>query len=163
MFEFFSTWKPGEVIGLVSVVGGVSVAITAIVMGHWSRMRRQDAELALKRDLLARGMSVEEVERAMKASANTTPGWGVLSDVEMEVEFAKYLALNEVSPSRIEEAVGWFRPLARERKAAVAEAITDLVDSGCEEEQLVAAMRALCRPETLSDKELVERLDLHHH
>ena len=69
MWEFLSTWPPGMVIGLVSVVGG---CLTAIVWGiaiFWSWTRRAEIAANLKRDLLQRGLSVEEVERVLDVLA----------------------------------------------------------------------------------------------
>jgi hypothetical protein len=52
----------------VIIVAGIVVAIVVpivvpICVGQWARVRRVEAEARLKQDMLARGLSVEEIER----------------------------------------------------------------------------------------------------
>jgi hypothetical protein len=63
MSEFLSHFKPGEIIGLVAVMGGLLVPLTAILGGFWHRGRL----VALKRDMVNRGMTAEEIQAVMDA------------------------------------------------------------------------------------------------
>ena len=63
MSELFSNFKPGETIALVSVVGGLLIPIFAIIGSAWNRSRLT----ALKRDMIERGMSAEEIHAVLSA------------------------------------------------------------------------------------------------
>jgi hypothetical protein len=73
----------GELIGLFSVVGGLTVLAIAVLAGCWAgarkaeyRARQVEIESALKQDMLNRGMSAEDIERVLN-SGHTKParGW----------------------------------------------------------------------------------------
>lgn len=68
MLEFLSRWDAGEMIGLVAVVSGALIAITAILSGQWRRVRQTEIEASLKHDMLTRGLSAEDIERVLGAS-----------------------------------------------------------------------------------------------
>lgn len=53
---------------IVFVVGGI-IGVVAIVAGYWSKVRRIEVEAGLKQDMIERGMSAEEIERVIRASA----------------------------------------------------------------------------------------------
>jgi hypothetical protein len=69
MYELLSKMEPGHVIGLVSVVGGLACGIVAIVMGVGLEIRRVELAAALKRDMLERGMTAEEIRIVMEAGS----------------------------------------------------------------------------------------------
>jgi hypothetical protein len=70
MLEFLSRWDAGELIGLIAVVSGALIAITAILSGQWRRVRQTEIEASLKHDMLARGLSAEDIERILKAKSS---------------------------------------------------------------------------------------------
>jgi hypothetical protein len=70
MYELLSKIEPGHLIGLVSVVGGFACGIVAIVMGVGLGVRRAELAAALKKDMLERGMSAEEIRIVMEAGSN---------------------------------------------------------------------------------------------
>ena len=61
MTELLSKFKPGEIIGLVAVAGGLLIPIlcgvTAIITDYFYKIR----QLTLKQDMLNRGMSADEI------------------------------------------------------------------------------------------------------
>jgi hypothetical protein len=67
MSEFLSKFDAGELIGLVAVGGGLLCGIlcgtTAIIMDHWYKLR----QLALKQDMVSRGLSVEDIQAVLDA------------------------------------------------------------------------------------------------
>ena len=63
MFELLQRLDGGEMLGLVAILGGVLIALFGIVMGTWYSMHWASHQNALKREMLARGMSVDEIER----------------------------------------------------------------------------------------------------
>ena len=73
--SWMSTQNAGQLIGLVSVVGGLFVGFVAILAGTWAKVRRSEHaarraewEAALKPDMINRGMSADEIERVLAAS-----------------------------------------------------------------------------------------------
>ena len=70
MSEFLSKFDGGELIGLVAVAGGLLVGLicgaSAIIMGRLHSMR----QLALKQDMIQRGMSADEICAIMDAGSH---------------------------------------------------------------------------------------------
>ena len=71
MYELLSRVDPGFVIGLVSVIGGFACAIVAIVMGKRLELRRSELAADLKKDMLERGMTAEEIQIVMEAGTKS--------------------------------------------------------------------------------------------
>jgi hypothetical protein len=67
MGDLLSKFNPGELIGLVAVAGGLLIPIlcgvTAIITDYFYKVRK----LALKQDMLNRGMSAEEIAIVLDA------------------------------------------------------------------------------------------------
>jgi hypothetical protein len=63
MTEILSRFEPGELIGLVAVVGGLLCGATAIVAVYWYKMR----QLALKQAMFDAGMSAEDIQIVLDA------------------------------------------------------------------------------------------------
>ena len=68
MYELFSKMDPGAFIGLVSLVGGLVCGIVAIVMNVGLEIRRVE----LKKDMLERGMTAEEIRIVMEAGSKNS-------------------------------------------------------------------------------------------
>jgi len=73
MSELLSRFGPGEFIGLVAVAGGLLIPIlcgvTAIITDYFFKIR----QLALKQDMLNRGMSAEEIRVVLEAGSKRSP------------------------------------------------------------------------------------------
>lgn len=54
--------------------GGMVVGLVGIIAYHWRRLRQTEIETEMKREMLNRGMSAEDVERVIKASASPADG-----------------------------------------------------------------------------------------
>jgi hypothetical protein len=67
MLDLFAK-DPALLIPIVLFVGGALVGITAILAHQWRAVRRTEMEMVLKQDMLKRGLSVEEIERVLRAS-----------------------------------------------------------------------------------------------
>ena len=78
MHELLLKMDPGLLIGLVSVAGGLVCGIVAIVMGIGLEIRRVELAAALKKDMLERGMTAEEIRIVMEAGSKIPmrPGKG---------------------------------------------------------------------------------------
>ena len=67
MYEWLRSLGP-EIVPVIALVGGMLVAVVGILAGVWHKNRRIELEIALKQDMLNRGMSAEDIERVIKAS-----------------------------------------------------------------------------------------------
>ena len=78
MHELLLKIEPGHLIGLVAVAGGLVCGIVAIVMGIGLEIRRVELAAALKKDMLERGMTAEEIRIVMEAGSKIPkrPGKG---------------------------------------------------------------------------------------
>ena len=69
MSEFLSKFDAPHLIGLVAVAGGLLIPIlcgvTAIIFDGWIKLR----QLALKQDMLNRGLSAEEIRLVLDAGS----------------------------------------------------------------------------------------------
>jgi hypothetical protein len=68
MTELLSKFDSGEMIGLVAVIGGLLVAIVAIVGGIVAKCVCHAREIAFKEDMIARGMSPDEIRAVMQTN-----------------------------------------------------------------------------------------------
>jgi hypothetical protein len=57
-------------IPIIALIGGTVIAVVAILMHQWRAGRQAEMDSALKQDMLQRGMSVDEIERVIVASAS---------------------------------------------------------------------------------------------
>jgi hypothetical protein len=74
--DFLAKFNAGELIGLVAVGGGILIGllcgVTAIVTDFWQKIRRAEIAAALKRDMLSRGMSSEEIRTVIEAGSKSS-------------------------------------------------------------------------------------------
>jgi hypothetical protein len=56
-------------IPIIAIGGGLLIPIVAIISYSWRRMRQMELETGLKNEMIARGMSAEEIERVIRASS----------------------------------------------------------------------------------------------
>lgn len=62
--------KPDEFIALFLIFGGsLLVALTAIICTFLYKFRKREAEINLKHEMIARGMSAEEIEKVLAATS----------------------------------------------------------------------------------------------
>ena len=69
MIELLSKFEAGELIGLTAVVGGLLCGLVAIVMGTGLAIRKTELTVGLKKSMLERGMSAEEIRMVMDAGS----------------------------------------------------------------------------------------------
>jgi hypothetical protein len=71
MIELLSKFDAGELIGLTAVAGGLLCGALAIVMGVGLAIRKTELEAGLKRSMLERGMSAEEIRMVIHARSDS--------------------------------------------------------------------------------------------
>lgn len=69
----------GILLGLVAVVGAITVAITKVVAAHYRRTQLDEMEATLKMEMIQRGMSAGEIKQVLEAK--TGKGNTTLSDI----------------------------------------------------------------------------------
>jgi hypothetical protein len=171
MPAFPSNWSPAEVGLLVTILSG-AVCLLALILAvlrynlralaDATALKREylNAEVALKRDLIQRGLPVEEMEKAIQllkleeppaAAANRPPS--TLTGGQLDAEIVEHLALLEgVSPDGIEQVISLVRVADRDGKEAARvllenlQAKKELEGIETQGEVVLAAVRSLCRP-----------------
>lgn len=68
MLEILSRLHGDDIVGLVAVVGGFITAITVVCVVAWERHRERQLAVTIIEDMLDQGMSVEQIERILKAA-----------------------------------------------------------------------------------------------
>ena len=71
MNEFMSRLNPGEMIALVSICGGMLIGLVSVGLGVWHKVRAEEIAAELKRDMLDRGMSADEIKTVLEAGPKT--------------------------------------------------------------------------------------------
>jgi hypothetical protein len=72
MADLLSKFGPGELIGLVAVAGGLLIPILCGVMGIITDYLYKIRQLALKQDMLNRGMSADEIRVVLDAGSKNS-------------------------------------------------------------------------------------------
>src|SRR5690242_2813718 len=63
--------KPDDFLALVLIFGGSAVVgLTAIILTFIYKSRAREADINLKHEMLARGMSADEIERVLAATSS---------------------------------------------------------------------------------------------
>jgi hypothetical protein len=147
---------------LAMLTVGLIIAVTAIIVTNWRRVRQSDAESALKQDMLQRGMSAEDIERIIRATSvpekepveqahpfvNSAASAGLkeLSEKQLQAKVASDLAVYEMDSEKMEEALDALSRADLETQRAVAQAVGHMIENGAEHEQIHAAVVNLCKP-----------------
>lgn len=67
MSEFLDKLSPGDVPGVIAIISTFVVALGWIVVSNWRKVRIAEQNAALKQDMIQRGMSVDDIERVLRA------------------------------------------------------------------------------------------------
>jgi hypothetical protein len=70
--EGFVLALAGMAVGVVAILGGITVAITKVVSAHYRRSQLDEMEATLKMEMIQRGMAGDEIAKVLGArmSAN---------------------------------------------------------------------------------------------
>jgi hypothetical protein len=72
MSELLNKFEPGELIGLVTITGGMLVGLVATIMALWHEHRKTEINAALKQDMLNRGMTADEIRIVLDAGTRNS-------------------------------------------------------------------------------------------
>ncbi len=67
VWDSVGTIDPALFIPIFAVIGGVLIALTAIVSMNWRKARQSELDAALKQDMLNRGFTAADIERVINA------------------------------------------------------------------------------------------------
>ena len=73
MYEFLSRFPHDEFIGLVAIIGCAICGALALVFAsyyQWAATRRAEITASLKKDMLDRGMSAEDIRTVLEAGVS---------------------------------------------------------------------------------------------
>jgi hypothetical protein len=145
-------------ITITTVAGAVATA--------WCRVQQATIDAELKRDMLQRGMSCEEIERVLAASAQPkNRPWSAGAEgisVESLNEVVSVLGQVMAPPAVIEEVLSAFRSADSHTQELISEAIQNLVGSATHKvtgEQILAVVRPLCQPRAAANAQVVSIRD----
>ena len=65
----------GMLVGVVAILGGISVAITKVVSAHYRRTQLDEMEATLKMEMIQRGMSAGEIKQVLEANMRGQTSW----------------------------------------------------------------------------------------
>ena len=133
----------------LSLLGAVTLVIVVWVV---ARSYRQVEKLRLAtslrqdvlKDLLARGLSPEEIERVLQGSAVAAEPKDKSRDCEADAAF--YLNMLKLSGPALEQALAVVRAADPAAKKAVRDTLANMLGNSVSEEQVLATVRGLCLP-----------------
>jgi hypothetical protein len=133
--------------------GMITIIVVVVTLARaWVVTHQASAELEFKKQLLQRGLSVEEIERLMTASAHPyprprSPGDSAIDEDSLN-EVVSVLGQAETPAAVIEEVLWAFRSVDAPTQQLISQAIQHLVGSAdsVDGEQILAVVRPLCGP-----------------
>jgi hypothetical protein len=76
MADFLSKFSAGELIAIISIVGGLICGTVVMIGDYWYKIRRAELAAKLKQGMLDRGMSAEEIRMVLDAGTKKSFGCG---------------------------------------------------------------------------------------
>ncbi len=145
MLDFFANWSPEAILGLVSIVGGLLAVVICIGLISWCVVRKAQIAADLKRDLVQRGVPIEEIERLIQGPSGHQNRYG---EKQLEGSLASLMAQCEVPGPVMAEVLRIYLATDAATKKAVYDALEEILGSEPSEDQLLAAVRTLCPPKS---------------
>ncbi|HZV07374.1 MAG TPA: hypothetical protein VE999_19985 [Gemmataceae bacterium] len=146
---------------LVILLFGIGAAVH-VWWASRQENRRAEREAALKKEMLDRGLSVDEIERVIRATAEQ-PKQPISDEDEKEVAGEFGALLVSCKPGTIEEVFVLFKAADLATRRAMVSAISQMRDqlaSEVTDEQVRAVVRGLARPAETSPESAPSANDL---
>jgi hypothetical protein len=132
---------------LVAVVV-IVCSVTATIAQAWQKVRRGEQEMALKQEMLRRGLSVEEIERLLRAGTRTQDTPPASPDEKALEKLIECLGEHGASGRVVEQVLAAVRsadpalrrPLCRAVKAVLE---NSSLEGEAKDEQVLAVVRGL--------------------
>src|SRR4051794_35916311 len=123
MFDILAGWPAHQVIELAGVCLG---CLTAIVWGiaiFWCWVRRKEIEANLIRDMLQRGLSVDEIARLVRTPGSPSLTQTATDQRELDANLASLMIQNDIDAATIEQALRIYQQTDPAIKNAVHDSI----------------------------------------
>lgn len=153
--QALSQWQPQELLTLLGILVGAALALAWVLA--WRRIRLAQEDAALKREMLQRNLTVEEMERLLRA--RVAPDEPPPLPGDLIEELTTYLGQHEVTGETLTEIMGLVREAPLPRLQAVTRTVAGL-SAGAEEAgreltgaEILAAIQGLCGPAAGSPRE----------
>jgi hypothetical protein len=143
MLDFLANWSPEEIMGFVAIVGGLLAIVSCVGLISWCVIRNAQIAADLKRDLVQRGLPVDQIERLILGPREDEKPY---YEKQLEGSLASLLAQSEVPGPLMTEVLRIYQATDGGTKKAVYDAIEEIIGSEPTEDQLLAAVRTLCPP-----------------
>jgi hypothetical protein len=143
MLDVFANWSPEEIMGFVAIVGGLLAIVSCVGLISWCVLRNAQIAADLKRDLVQRGLPVDQIERLIQGPREDEKPY---YEKQLEGSLASLLAQSEVPGPLMTEVLRIYQATDGGTKKAVYDAIEEIIGSEPTEDQLLAAVRTLCPP-----------------
>ncbi len=62
----------GMLVGVVAILGGITVAITKVMAVYYRKTQLDDMEATLKMEMIQRGMSADEIKQVLEAKMGSS-------------------------------------------------------------------------------------------
>jgi hypothetical protein len=145
--------------GALAVLSLISLGLGATLLKHRQQVRRHEQEIELKRDLAAKGVSADEIERIIKATAGepvpkyaqpaeTRRPTGAGADRARLVALLCEHGMQAVDVERLLRAVGDF---ADDELTAKVAAIASMLENGMHAADIERVLRAFQRTPATPD------------
>src|SRR5262249_60569283 len=104
--------EPALLIPVAAILGGVLIALVAMVLYHFRSLRQAELDATLKQDMINRGLSVADIERVLWASSARGQPEKELPDPISDNEYylVEKLVDEGKSAEEIERIIRAFRP-----------------------------------------------------
>jgi len=135
-------------------IPGVAIICWAVThcIGEWLKARQAESELALKQDMVARGMSADEILRVLHAgNAPKSDGHVLASEHSATKEISELLAENGYSG----EDVARILQACQGVPLSVLATIKPLIENGYAGDDIINALRA-CQPQESAPLRVLE-------
>src|SRR5437763_16510102 len=120
MFDFFATWSPEAIMGFTAIVGGLLTIVICVGLISWCVVRRAQIAADLKRDLVQRGLPIEQIERLIQGPPESEKPY---YEKQLEGSLASLLAQAEVPGPVMTEVLRIYQATDGGTKKAVYDAI----------------------------------------
>jgi hypothetical protein len=126
-------------------------SVTATIAQAWQKVRRAEQELVLKQEMLRRGLSVDEMERLLRANSKPKDNVEVATDEKFIEDLVTCLAENGASGRVVEQVLAAVRSADPARLRPLCRAIKAVLENSSleeeeKDEQMLAVVRGLCVP-----------------
>jgi hypothetical protein len=151
---------PG-IITVTCIFGGwIAVSVISSIAKNWRKVQESEHAAALKQSMIERGMSVDEIERVLRAAPATSDSEEALDE---STRISKKLAEHGVPGPAVEHIVGAYHAANPGTKKTLSATVVAMLDGGADSEQVLAAVRAIARPSATAPQESRFRDDPAYH